>query len=68
MVEVCQQCKERPATETLPWYIGAPLLLIGIGGLDERLCADCAGGKSLVGFATLAAVFIAAFIIAVVVW
>lgn len=68
MVEVCQQCHERPATETLPWYVTAPLLLTGIGGLGEKLCSDCAGGKSFIGLATLATVIVAAFVIAVIVW
>jgi hypothetical protein len=68
MTELCSQCHEKPATDTLPWYIALPLALVGGGGFGGRLCGDCAGGNAFIGVFWLAVLAVAAFIVMVVIW
>ena len=67
MTELCHQCHERPATNTLPWYIQIPWAIFG-GGFTGKLCGDCTGGLGFVALFWLAAVAVSAFVVAVIVW
>jgi hypothetical protein len=65
---MCSQCKEKPATFRVPFWLALPLAIVPGLDLHRPLCDDCAGGLIFMGALMLAAVAVVAFVLAVIVW
>lgn len=68
MTTTCPQCRERPATTRIRWHAVLPILLSGGPVWFGKVCKDCAGGLNFLGLLGLAAILVAAFVVAVIVW
>jgi hypothetical protein len=64
--ELCQHCKEREATQSMPWYLLVPAFTCDGFAVFEPYCEHCASARKAFALVVLAVAALLVFFIAVI--